>query len=218
MCRSEAKLTSSLLFLILLTGLPVTAQTTNFSGKKLPSRANVEFNQHWSVKDVVALANKHKVKISQLESSYVIGSTEIYDGYVNPETGTTADLEANYAKKRLDYFADIVALESNMANYERIELQPRLNAMKAILNKRQNIAPVRVAKASFYGETSNLIGIAQSNISAKVSVIDQQTIQKLIQERIQRESLPRRFGPEYVPNQVNEHLNFQHLFAALNPS
>lgn len=202
---------------MLLAGVPVSAQTTNPSGRELPSQAEVEFNQPMLVKDVVNLANKHKIKISQLQSSYVIGPTEIQDGYVNPEAGTATQLEADYAKERLDYFADVIASESEMPNQERIELLPRLNAMKAALQK-QNSGPVSVSKATFYGEILNLQGLAKSGIPAKVNVIDKELMQKLIQNKIQREILPRNFGPENNPNQANQLLNVQRLSAALHPN
>lgn len=179
----------------------------------MADQAEVEFNQPVLPEDVTSLPNKYKVKISKLESDFIIGPTKIHDFYVEPKAGTATQLESDYAQNRLDYFADVVASEAEMPAKERSELQPRLDAMKAALEKRDS-GSVRVSKVTFSGELSVLQQLAQSGIPAKVKIIDKGLMKELMEKKMQHEKQLRQ---KDIIKQSQKPLSIQRLLAALNP-
>lgn len=132
---------------------------------------SAEFKDPTLVEDVLTFSRKNKMKVTLLESDFLLGTTPIHDFYpINLQTNP-GSIETDYIKARLGALKDSINERKNLSNEEQQALAPQFEAAELLL-KNGYKEKIRISKATFSGKKSELEKFSKKSNIKKLDIFD----------------------------------------------
>ena len=169
----------------------------------------VSFNEPLLVDEVVKISGAGKLKLTLLESEFLLDSSPIHEFYPVSPRVNTKDIESDYVKNRLAGLQDMISEKDKLSADQKSELASRFAAAQKAL-KEPNTNKIRVSKAIFSGKKPDLEKLKDSPRVKELDIFDTGT-------KIDKEGKPKEIpsnkvfqgsqvisiaatGPSWMPN------------------